>query len=128
MKTGPAIPVFRSFDEAKSRAVYVDYPGFTWDNAHRSGKTAPLYAVLSKGPLRLHATEHHGGATPGSTVIVDVLDAQAVPDDPRSRGHPNANLEGLPWGKLVTVKDPFGNTLRFLGAKVGTARAIKDPI
>lgn len=130
MDISPATPVFRSFDEAKARAFYVEYLGFTWEGEHRFDKTAPLYAFLSKGALRLHLSEHHGDATPGSTIMVDVLDAQALLDDLRSRGHPNANpdLEDLPWGKQISVTDPFGNTIRFLESDAGTARLTMEPV
>ena len=124
MEIGPATPVFRSFDETKARAFYVDFLGFTWEGEHRFQDGAPLYAFLSKGALRLHLSEHYGDSTPGGTIMVDVADAQALLDELRSRGHPNANpgLEELPWGRQVSVKDPFGNTIRFLESDVGKAR------
>lgn len=129
MDIGPATPVFRGFDEAKARAFYVDYLGFAWDGEHRFGETAPLYAVLSKGALHLHLSEPHGDATPCSPMMADVLNAQALLGDLRSRGHPNANpdLEDLPWGKQFSVKDPFGNTIRFLESETGTARLTMEP-
>jgi uncharacterized glyoxalase superfamily protein PhnB len=122
--TGPATPIFRSFDEVKARAFYVDYLGFTWEGEHRHADGLPLYAFLSKGALRLHLSEHHGDCTPGSTVMVDVADAQAFLDDLRSRGHANTNpnIEDLPWGRQVAVTDPFGNTIRFLESEIGKER------
>lgn len=127
---GPATPIFRSFDEAKARAFYVDYLGFTWDGAHRHADGLPLYAFLSKGTLRLHLSEHHGDCTPGSTIMVDIADAQALLDEFRSRGHANANpsIEELPWGRQIAITDPFGNTLRFLESDMGKKRLTGEPL
>ncbi|MEM9583024.1 MAG: glyoxalase superfamily protein [Pseudomonadota bacterium] len=130
MKIGPATPVFRCFDEAKARDFYVRYLGFSWDGEHRISEKAPLYAFLSKGALRLHLSEHYGDATPGSTMMVDVSDAQSLLEDLRSRGHDNANpdIEDLPWGKQISLKDPFGNTIRFLESEVGKKRLAQSAV
>ncbi|NSX56209.1 glyoxalase superfamily protein [Parasulfitobacter algicola] len=122
MQISPATPVFRSFDEAKARAFYIDYLGFRWDGDHRFYDGAPVYAFLSRGPLNLHLSEHHGDCTPGSTIMVNVSDVQAILNDLRSRNHPNMNpdLEELPWGVQITVTDPFGNRIRFLQSDTHT--------
>ncbi len=107
-------PVFRSFDEAKARAFYLDWLGFTWEGEHRFHPGAPLYAFLRLGAFHLHLSEHHGDATPGSTAIVYVAGLaewhQRLPPYPNMR----PRLETLPWGIEMVVTDPFGNRLRFL--------------
>ncbi|MFC6759421.1 glyoxalase superfamily protein [Sulfitobacter porphyrae] len=70
-------PVFRSFDEAKARAFYLDWLGFTWVGEHRFDADAPLYAFLRLGEFHLHLSEHHGDATPGSSVMVHVDNLRA---------------------------------------------------
>ena len=106
--------MFRSFDEAKARAFYVDWLGFEWTGEHRFHAGAPLYAFLTLGSFHLHLSEHHGDATPGSTAIVYVKNLaewhRALPPYPNMR----PGLETLPWGVEMVVTDPFGNRLRFL--------------
>lgn len=107
-------PVFRSFDETKAREFYVDWLGFTWVGEYRADARAPLYAFLRLGAFHLHLSEHHGDATPGSTVMVHV---DGLRDWHKSL-LPNPNMrpevEALPWGLQMQVTDPFGNRLRFL--------------
>jgi ribosomal-protein-alanine N-acetyltransferase len=40
------------------------------DWEHRFEPDAPVYMQVSRGPLILHLSEHHGDATPGSTAYV----------------------------------------------------------
>jgi uncharacterized glyoxalase superfamily protein PhnB len=128
MQLAPAIPVLRIFDEAQARAFYVDYLGFSWDGEHRFAPDMPLYAFLSRGPLRVHLSEHHGDATPGSAAMVPVSDAEALLTDLRSRGHPrmNPDIEELPWGRQIAVTDPFGNQLLFLESDAGQDTYFKE--
>src|SRR5580658_9435303 len=55
-----AIPILRSFDEAKAKAFYVDLLGFKIDWEHRFRPDLPLYMQVSRDGLRLHVSEHHG--------------------------------------------------------------------
>ncbi|KRS12389.1 hypothetical protein XM53_12230 [Roseovarius atlanticus] len=107
-------PVFRSFDEARARAFYVDWLGFDWTGEVRVFDGAPLYAFLRLGDFHLHLTEHHGDATPGSTAMVHVDNLRdwhaTLPANPNMR----PGLEPMPWGLQMEVTDPFGNRLRFL--------------
>lgn len=111
-----AIPIFRSFDEAKARSHYVDYLGFSWDGGHRLDETAPLYAFLSLGDFKLHLSEHHGDATPGSNAMAEVSDINAFHDNLTGKTYAfiNPQIETLPWGKQMQTADPFGNGIRFI--------------
>lgn len=65
-----AIPVLRIFDVPKALEFYVDFLGFKVDWEHRFAADLPLYAQISRSGLRLHLSEHHGDASPGSTVFI----------------------------------------------------------
>lgn len=111
------IPVLRMFDYEKAKGFYVNWLGFQVDWEHRFGDNFPLYIQVSKGPLKIHLSEHHGDGTPGSKVFVEYT------DDLRSwqeqllaaaYKYYRPGLEDAPWGAItMTVVDPFGNTLLF---------------
>jgi uncharacterized glyoxalase superfamily protein PhnB len=112
-------PVFRSFDETKAREFYVGWLGFEWTGEVRFFADAPLYAFLRLGDFHIHLSEHHGDATPGSTVMVHVGNLRdwhaTLPAYPNMRPEP----ELQPWGLQMEVVDPFGNRLRFLDQAAG---------
>jgi len=108
-------PIFRSFDEEKARAFYIDWLGFEVAFEHRFTPNAPLYLGLQRSGLILHLSEHHGDATPGSTAFVRMKGIRAFHDE--IIGRPCANnrpgLDRMPWGLQVEVTDPFSNRIRF---------------
>ena len=65
-----AIPILRIFSVEKAKEFYVDFLGFKIDWEHRFGDNFPLYAQVSRAGLKLHLSEHHGDASPGSTVFI----------------------------------------------------------
>ena len=67
-----AVPILRIFDEAKARDYYVGFLGFAVDWKHRFEPGMPLYMQVSLVGLTLHLSEHHGDASPGSTVFLRV--------------------------------------------------------
>ena len=116
MHFGHPIPILRSFDEAKARAFYVHYLGFKVDWEHRFEPGLPLYMQLSRDGTLLHVTEHHGDATPGSALRVDVGDVDAFLIELQGRPYGNARpgVADQPWGsREMTITDPFGNRLTF---------------
>ncbi|WP_371156887.1 glyoxalase superfamily protein [Jannaschia sp. 2305UL9-9] len=112
---GTISPVLRIFDEAQARDFYERFLGFTRDWEHRFEPGLPLYAQVSRGGLCLHLSGHHGDATPGATLFVPTADLDALHDELTTRGHPGARpgIEHVPWGREMTLTDPFGNRLRF---------------
>jgi uncharacterized glyoxalase superfamily protein PhnB len=77
---------------------------------------APLYAQLSRAGLKLHLSEHHGDASPGSTVFIWMRGIAALHDElsKKSYRHNRPGLEDAPWdARVMEVNDPFGNRLRF---------------
>lgn len=114
------VPVLRIFDVAKAREFYIDFLGFTTDWEHRFHDNAPLYTQVSRPDIVLHLTEHHGDASPGSTVFIEM---RGIADYHRELIGKNyryyrPGLEDAPWGaRTMEVGDPFGNKLRFNEAK-----------
>lgn len=108
-------PIFRSFDEKKARAFYIDWLGFEVAFQHRHTADAPLYMGLQRDDLMLHLSEHHGDATPGSTAFVRMKGIKEFHAEIIGRPYANnrPGLDRMPWGLQVEVIDPFSNRLRF---------------
>jgi catechol 2,3-dioxygenase-like lactoylglutathione lyase family enzyme len=119
-----AIPILRSFDAAKAKAFYVDLLGFTIDWEHRFQPDFPLYMQVSRDDLRLHVSEHHGDATPGSTTFIPVSDLDGLHAEISARGS-HAGIEPGPGKhmRVLSVWDPFGNRLRFAEVKASAPSA-----
>jgi len=111
-----AIPILRIFSVDKAKEFYVDFLGFKIDWEHRFGDDFPIYCQVSRLGLRLHLSEHHGDASPGSTVFIWM---RGIADYHRELLAKNyryyrPGLEEAPWNaKTMQVGDPFGNRLRF---------------
>jgi uncharacterized glyoxalase superfamily protein PhnB len=111
-----AIPILRIFSVDKAKEFYLDFLGFTLDWEHRFGDNFPLYAQVSRSELKLHLSEHHGDASPGSTVSVGMRGIADYHRELLAKDYRYAKpaLEDAPWGGwLIQVSDPFGNRLRF---------------
>ncbi|WJF91387.1 glyoxalase superfamily protein [Paraburkholderia bonniea] len=115
MYMSPAIPVLRIFSEEKAKEFYEGFLGFTVDWEHRFTPDLPLYMQLHRADLKIHLSEHHGDATPGSTIFVPVTGVEALRDELHGKhykyGRPG--IEVMPWGKVLVTLDPFGNRIRF---------------
>lgn len=114
-KLGAAIPILRSFDEGKAREFYCDFLGFKPTFEHRFEPGLPLYMGVERAGLQLHLSEHHGDATPGSTVFVTMtgIDAFCAELTAKEYGFARPAVEDAPWGRTMEIADPFGNRLRF---------------
>ncbi len=125
-----AVPILRIFDEQLAKDFYVGHLGFTLDWEHRFEPRLPLYAQVSRGAVRLHLSEHHGDGTPGTTVMVNVSDARALHAELHARDYDmlRPGLEHEAWGLVVTVIDPFGNSIRFHEAVEGVEAEPLGPI
>lgn len=110
------IPILRIFAVEKAMEFYVGFLGFKVDWEHRFGDNFPLYAQVSRGNLRLHLSEHHGDASPGSTVFIWMRGIAAYHAELTAKDYRynKPGLEDAPWdAKVMEVSDPFGNRLRF---------------
>ena len=115
MQMSAAIPLIRIFSEAKAKEFYVDFLGFSLDWEHRFEPGLPLYAQARRDQLVIHLTEHHGDATPGSTIFVPVSDIAELQREllAKNYGYSRPGIQDLDWGKVMEIADPFGNRLRF---------------
>lgn len=110
---GMGIPVLRIFDVDKTKEFYL---GFTMDWDHRFAPNLPLYMQVSRSGLKLHLSEHHGDASPGSTVFVWMQGVDAYRAELIRKSYPYSKpgiQEEGPGGRTLEVPDPFGNRIRF---------------
>jgi hypothetical protein len=71
---------------------------------------------ISRGRLRLHLSEHHRDASPGSTVFVRMRGIEALHRELAAKDYRylKPGIEQAPWrARLMEVIDPFGNRIRF---------------
>ncbi len=115
-----AVPILRIFDEAKAREFYCGFLGFEAGFEHRFEPGLPLYMEVARdggrpSRLRLHLSEHHGDASPGSTVFVPMRGVHAYHRELTDKRYGNSRpgIDRAPWGDVLEVPDPFGNRLRF---------------
>jgi uncharacterized glyoxalase superfamily protein PhnB len=116
MNFSAATPIFRIFDEAKAREFYVDFLGFTIEFEHRFEPTAPLYMGISLGACKLHLSEHHGDASPGSSIRIQCDDVDALQQTLLAKHYKYARpgVQDQEWGmREMTIGDGFGNKLIF---------------
>lgn len=110
------IPILRIFSVEKAKEFYLGFLGFTLDWEHRFDDTLPLYMQVSRGALRLHLSEHHGDACPGSTIFVRMRGIEVLHRELADRNYRylRPGIEHAPWNaRLLEVTDPFGNRIRF---------------
>ncbi|MCQ0092415.1 glyoxalase superfamily protein [Roseovarius sp. M141] len=116
MKMHPPIPILRSYDEAATRAFYIDFLGFVVTFEHRFEDDAPLYLSLKRGDCVLHISEHHGDASPGAAVRIEVDDVHGYCRDLNAKKYKYARpgVQRQPWGfDDMKIADPAGNRLIF---------------
>lgn len=114
--TRPPIPILRSFDEDAARAFYIRFLGFAIEFEHRFHPGAPLYMGLRREECVLHISEHHGDATPGSALRIEVADVRALCASLNAKRYKHAapGVQHRPWGfDEMSISDPAGNRLIF---------------
>jgi uncharacterized glyoxalase superfamily protein PhnB len=110
------IPILRIFSVEKAKEFYVEYLGFTVDWEHHFEENTPVYMQVSGNGLTLHLSEHHGDASPGSTIFVWMTGIEAFHQEISGKGYKylRSGLESTFYdAKCVQVTDPFGNRIRF---------------
>lgn len=109
------IPILRIFNVAKAREFYCDFLGFAVTMEHRFEPELPLYMAVERAGLELHLSEHHGDASPGSTVFVWMDKIRSFHSEviAKQYGYGRPGMVRQPWGQQMEVHDPFGNRIRF---------------
>lgn len=114
---GTPTPILRSFDEARTKAFYIDFLGFELVFEHRFEVGLPLYMGLKKDNCFLHLSEHYGDGCPGSALRIPVSNVVAYAAGLAAKKFGNARPgipEQMPWGsREITIADPAGNRLTF---------------
>ncbi len=115
MTLASPIPVLRVFDEALAQEFYTGWLGFRVDWAHRFEPTFPVYLQVSRDGATLHLSAHWGDGSPGAKIIIPTDDVDALLAELKSRPsrHSHPAIEDEPWGRTMTLLDPFGNRLVF---------------
>ncbi|MGH3509164.1 MAG: glyoxalase superfamily protein [Nocardioidaceae bacterium] len=109
------VPILRTFPGEEARRFYLDFLGFALDWEHRFGEGMPLYQQVSRAGCVLHLSEHHGDATPGSAVRIEISDVRRLQRElAESPIYPlRIGLSSESWGDDLAVPDPFGNRIIF---------------
>lgn len=116
MKAEQIIPILRIFDYQKMLEFYIDWLGFEIVWEHRFEENMPAYLEVKKGNIILHLSEHHGDASPGSSIFVwgeGVAEYHKELID-KNYKYNRPGLEKTFYNAVsFTVLDPFGNKIIF---------------
>jgi len=113
------IPIFRIFDESRTREFYLEYLGFDIDFEHRFADDLPLSMGVSRSGFELHLSEHHGDGAPGGRVRVLVSDIEELHAELTGKKYKYARpgIQDQDWGwRELILDDPFTNKLVFCQA------------
>ena len=116
MKAEQIIPILRIFDYQKTIEFYIDWLGFEIAWEHRFEENTPVYIEVKKDNIILHLSEHHGDASPGSSVFIwgqGVAEYHKELID-KNYKYNRPGLEKTFYDAVsFTVNDPFGNKIIF---------------
>jgi len=110
-------PILRIFDEQKAKEFYLEFMEFSVEFEHRFEAGFPLYMSVTIPGITLHLSEHHGDATPGSTIRIGMVGLEDYHRKLLAKKYKFARpgLERTPWENIeMTVTDPFGNRNRLV--------------
>jgi uncharacterized glyoxalase superfamily protein PhnB len=119
-----AIPVLRVSRSAAAEAFYCGQLGFSRQFAYRADDSSPdpCYMGLKREHVWLHVSSFPGDAVAGGVVYMRVEDVDALHRELIAKGV-RVELEPTdqPWGnREMYVKDPDGNSIRFVNNGAGT--------
>jgi hypothetical protein len=108
------VPILRLFDIEATQRFYLEYLGchLDWQEGEGDG---PVFMQVSRGPLVLNLSSHHGDGTPGTAVLVRTDDLAALHAELDRKNYPFLNPGIEPHGLAIemTLLDPASNELRF---------------
>jgi hypothetical protein len=115
MRFGQPVPILRIFDEVKAKEFYVGFLGFKVEWEHRFEPGLPLYCQVTREGCSLHLSEHHGDATPGSALRIEVdgLDLLHAELAASHYKYARPGIQQQAWGRDMSISDPFGNRIVF---------------
>ncbi len=121
MAFGKTTPILRMFDEAKAKEFYIDFLGFKIDWEHRFAADLPLYMQVSKDGCILHLSGHHGDCCPGAAIRIETDELETFQKELAAKKYQHARpgIEQQPWGRDMSIADPFGNRLTFTDPRSG---------
>jgi Glyoxalase superfamily protein len=91
-----AIPILRATDAAAAVAWYGRL-GFTKEWEHRFEPDLPAFMSVTRGPMRLFLSEHHGDARPDTLIYLRVGDVDAIAAEFA------VPVEEAPWARWKTL-------------------------
>lgn len=109
-------PILRIFDVAKAKEFYIDWLEFKLEWEHSFEENFPVYMEVSKDDIKIHLTEHHGDATPGSGIFITCTDITAYCEKLKTKNYKfyKPAVKKTFYNALcMSVTDPFGNRLSF---------------
>lgn len=98
------------------KEFYFGYLGCQLDWEHQFEENTPFYMQVSLKGNKLHLSEHHGDASPGSAVRIKIEDLREFHASLQEKNYAymNPGIEKTPWNaEEVTVMDPFYNKIIF---------------
>ncbi len=110
------VPILRMFDLDRTLDFYRGFLGFGLDWEHRFEPGMPAFVQVSLGECLLHLSQHHGDATPGSALTIEVAGLDAYHAEVTSKGYAfmRPGIETEEWGmRTMTVYDPASNKIHF---------------
>jgi catechol 2,3-dioxygenase-like lactoylglutathione lyase family enzyme len=116
MLKGQPVPILRIFDVPKALDFYVGFLGFAENWRHHFDSGWPLYIQVSRDGVALHLSEHHGDASPGAGVRIEVEDVERYCADLLAKSYPycRPSVTATEWKtREMAVLDPFRNRLLF---------------
>jgi catechol 2,3-dioxygenase-like lactoylglutathione lyase family enzyme len=110
----PPIPILRMFDVEATKRFYLGYLGCELD-WEEGGDDRPAFMQVSRGPLILNLSTHHGDGTPGTAILVFVDDLEALHAELSAKHYPfmSPGIEPHGVGREMQLLDPCSNQIRF---------------
>ena len=102
------------FDVEAIKRFYLSYLGCQLDWQEGEGN-CPVLMQVSRGPLVLNLSSHHGDGTPGTAVVVFTDDLEGLHAELKGKGYPfmSPGIEPHGVGREMALLDPASNQIRF---------------
>jgi catechol 2,3-dioxygenase-like lactoylglutathione lyase family enzyme len=100
-----AIPILRVANAAAAAAWYQRL-GFSQEWEHRFEPGFPAFVSVARGGARLFLSEHTGDSHPRTLIYLRLRDLEAIAEEF------GTDVEPMPWGLEVRLRDPDGNRVR----------------